>query len=107
MKAWKRIHITKKRAACGVLGLLLLDDSHRRLAASGKLGLTADDFFTALGKRAYGDICRMEESDHGFDFSMLGEDFSADEMGRLSQTARAALGKRNGCSDRRDGCTAR
>ena len=24
MKAWKRIHITKKRAACGVLGLLLL-----------------------------------------------------------------------------------
>ena len=24
MEAWKRIHITKKRAACGVLGLLLL-----------------------------------------------------------------------------------
>ena len=24
MKAWKRIHITKKRAVCGVLGLLLL-----------------------------------------------------------------------------------
>lgn len=68
-----------------VLGLLLLDDSHRRLASSGKLGLTADDFFTALGKRAYGDICRMEESDHGFDFSMLGEDFSTDEMGRLER----------------------
>ena len=27
----------------------------------------------------------MEESDHGFDFSMLGEDFSTDEMGRLER----------------------
>lgn len=68
-----------------LIGLLLIDDAHRRAAASGRLGLSADDFFTDFGRRAYEEICRLYGTEHGFDFSLLGESFTADEMSRLER----------------------
>lgn len=66
-----------------VLGLLLLYPEHRRAVCEGKVVLPQDAFFTALGKRAYTAVCEMEQSEDGFSFSALGEQFTPDEMGRL------------------------
>ncbi len=66
-----------------VLGLMLLYPEHRRAVCDGKVALTAEHFFTSLGKRAFEAICEMEKSEQGFDFSMMGERFAPDEMGRL------------------------
>jgi DNA primase len=66
-----------------VLGLCLLFPEHRRLCATGEISLTAEDFFTDLGRRAFVAIMEAERSENGFLFSALGEYFSPDEMGRL------------------------
>ncbi len=66
-----------------VLGLCLLFPEHRRLVAEGKLSLTAEDFFTDFGRRVFRAIVAAEQSEDGYSFSALGEQFSPDEMGRL------------------------
>ena len=66
-----------------VLGLCLLFPEHRRLCATGEIGLEAEDFFTDFGRRAYTAMMEAERSENGFFFSGLGEQFSPDEMGRL------------------------
>ncbi len=66
-----------------VLGLLLLYPEHRRAVASGTAVLTAEDFFTAFGRRAFLQIMAAENSESGFDFTALGAHFTPDEMGRL------------------------
>ncbi len=68
-----------------ILGLLLLYDEHRNAVLKGKVSLSADDFFTALGKRIFEAIMALQASEGGFLFSLLGEDFSADEMGRMQK----------------------
>ena len=65
------------------LGLLLLYPEHRRAVCDGTVALSAEQFFTSLGRRAFEAICEMENSEQGFDFSALGESFTPDEMGRL------------------------
>ena len=66
-----------------ILGLLMLYPEHRRLITSGAVTLSEDDFFSGLGKRAYTRIMQMETEEGGFNYSLLGQDFSPDEMGRL------------------------
>ena len=66
-----------------VLGLVMLYPEHRRAVCDGGVELTAEHFFTALGKRAFEKICEMEKSEQGFEFSALGEHFTPDEMGRF------------------------
>ncbi|MBO5355991.1 MAG: DNA primase [Clostridia bacterium] len=66
-----------------ILGLLLLYPEHRKAVASGKTALTADAFFTDFHKRVFAAIMDMEQSEGGFVFSALGEQFSPDEIGRL------------------------
>ena len=66
-----------------VLGLMLLYPEHRRAVCDGKVALTSEQFFTALGKRMFEVICELEQSEQGFDFSVMGERFTPDEMGRL------------------------
>ena len=68
-----------------LLGLLLLYDEHRSAVASGKVSLTSEDFFTALGKRMFEAIMQLHSSEGGFLFSLLGEKFNADEMGRMQK----------------------
>lgn len=68
-----------------ILGLLLLYDEHRSAVANGKVALKADHFFTALGKRMFEAIMELHGSEGGFLFSLLGEQFNADEMGRMQK----------------------
>ena len=73
----------------GILGMLLLYDEHRAAVANGKIDLRAEDFFTDLGRRIFEAIMELQASDGGFLFSLLGESFSPDEMGRIGRMVRA------------------
>ena len=71
-----------------VLGLCLAFPEHRRACATGDAGVTAEDFFTAFGKRVFTVVTEAELSAEGFSFSALGAVFSPDEMGRLVKLQR-------------------
>lgn len=66
-----------------IIGLLLLYEEYRNAAVTGKV--CADDFFTAFGRRAYESICELQSSTDGYSKALLGQYFSADEMGRLQR----------------------
>ena len=68
-----------------ILGLLMLYPEHRKAVCDGKVALGEEDFFTALGKRAFTAITDMEKGGNGYSFSALGEQFAPDEMGRLER----------------------
>ena len=74
-----------------ILGLLLGFPEHRDAVASGKVELSSDDFFTALGKRVFEKVMELHASEGGFDMSLLGEFFSPDEMGRIQKMLRTRL----------------
>jgi DNA primase len=65
------------------LGLLMVYPEHRKAVTAGRVVLTAEDFFTDLGKRTFERVMESEKSDNGYSFSALGEFFDPDEMGRL------------------------
>lgn len=73
----------------GILGMLLIYEEHRVAVESGKIDLCADDFFTDLGRRIFEEIMRLQRSDGGFLFGLLGESFNTDEMGRIGRMIRA------------------
>ena len=60
MKAWKRIHITKKRAACGVLGLLLLAAAYMGVKGGG------EGFCRCRGGKKAADLLRADGEAAGF-----------------------------------------
>ena len=66
-----------------IIGLLLIYEEHRSAIESGKVELCEDDFFTSLGKRMFREIMALHSSEKGFDFSLLGEIFTPDEMARM------------------------
>ena len=66
-----------------ILGLLMLYPEHRKQIAAGAIALTEEDFFSGFGKRAFASIMQMENTEGGFHYSLLGESFTPDEMGRL------------------------
>ncbi len=68
-----------------ILGLLLLYAEHRKAVAQGVVKLTAEDFLTSFHRRVFETVMSLETSDGGFDFSLLGYDFSPEEMGRLAK----------------------
>ena len=72
-----------------IVGLLLLYEEHRKAVDAGIVTLTADDFVTAFNKRVFEAVMELQRSDDGFEFSMLGERFSPDEMGRLTKLMQA------------------
>ena len=75
-----------------ILGLLLMYPEHRKAVLTGQIPLTRDCFVTAFHRNAFTVIMTLEETDGGFDFSLLGEYFTVEEMGRLArleQTRRA------------------
>lgn len=82
-------NVTANACEEGILGMLLLYEEHRAAVASGKIDLTAEDFFTDLGRRIFEAIMRLQKSDGGFMFSLLGETFNTDEMGRIGRMIRA------------------
>ncbi len=88
-------NVTANACEEGILGMLLLYEEHREAVASGKINLTAEDFFTELGRRIFCAIMELQGSDGGFLFSLLGERFSPDEMGRIGRMIKS----REGLSD--------
>lgn len=68
-----------------ILGLLLLYAEHRTAVAKGVIPLAAEDFVTAFHRRVFEAIMTLEDSDGGFEFSLLGSEFSSEEMGRLTK----------------------
>ena len=72
-----------------IVGLLLLYGEHRKSVSTGQVPITADCFVTAFHRRAFECIMALEDSDGGFDFSLLGEYFSMEEMGRLARLEQA------------------
>ena len=68
-----------------ILGLLLIYDEYRQGVISGKIELNADDFVTAFGRRVFESIIEVSRTNGEFLYSMLGQFFTADEMGRLEK----------------------
>ncbi len=68
-----------------VIGLLLLYAEHRMSVQKGAVPLTSDAFITTFHRRAFEAIMSLESDDGGFDFALLGEYFTPEEMGRLAK----------------------
>ena len=72
-----------------IIGLLLLYGEHRKAVSTGQIPLKEDSFVTAFHRRVFTCIMALEDSDGGFDFSLLGEYFTMEEMGRLARLEQA------------------
>jgi len=81
-------YVAASAAEEAILGLMLEFPEHRSAVVSGRVALTEDDFVTALGKRIFSAVCELEASDGGFDYSLLGESFTPEEMGRMQKMMR-------------------
>ena len=68
-----------------ILGLMLLQDDLRSRIPKGATELSSDDFFTDFGKRVFEAVMTLEKSEGGFMYSLLGEYFSVEEMGRIQK----------------------
>ncbi len=68
-----------------ILGLMLIFDEYRQSIASGKIELGADDFVTSFGRRVFESIMEIQNGAEEFLPAMLGQYFSAEEMGRLEK----------------------
>lgn len=88
-------NIRASRAEETLLGLILIYDEFRRAAADGSAGIGGTDFVTEFGRRVFETVCGLERSETGFSKAMLGQYFSADELGRIEkiELERRALAK--------------
>lgn len=68
-----------------ILGLMLIYDEYRQAVVSGKVELSADDFVTSFGKKVFSAICEIQDDEKEFLPALLGESFSAEEMGRIEK----------------------
>ncbi len=68
-----------------ILGLLLIYDEYRAGVGKGQVPLSEDDFVTAFGKKVFGAIMEVYNASEEFLPAMLGQYFTADEMGRLEK----------------------
>lgn len=75
-------NVKARAAEEAIIGLMLLYDEHRDAVAYGKVQLTAEDFFSDFHRRVFLKIVELQRDDQ-FEFSMLGQFFTADEVGRL------------------------
>jgi len=75
-------NIKARTAEEAIIGLLLLFDEYRAAVISKKVELDGEDFFSEFHKKVFETVCSLER-DGEYDFSLLGQFFSPDEMGRL------------------------
>ena len=75
-------NVKAKSAEEAIIGLLLIYDEYRDGVVSGKIELTENDFFSDFHRRVFERVIEMQKVDR-YDFSLLGEFFSPDEIGRL------------------------
>ena len=76
-----------------VLGLLLIFGEYRGAVANGSIALNAEDFITDFHRRVFERVMELDRSEFGFRFELLGQYFTADEVGRIEkmEVARQAL----------------
>ena len=74
-----------------ILGLLLIYDEYRQSVSKGEIELTDDDFVTSFGKKVFTAVMELQNGTDEFLPALLGERFSADEMGRIEKTKQNRL----------------
>jgi DNA primase len=67
-----------------ILSIILTYPELMKKVKDGECGLVADDFFTAFGKKIFEKSLELYSEDTNFDYGLLGSEFSADEMGRIT-----------------------
>ncbi len=77
-------HLQAAAAEEIILGLLMLYPEHRKAVMIGQIPLASQDFITDFHRRVFDTMMALEAGD-GYDFSLLGEYFTVEEMGRLSR----------------------
>ena len=87
-------NVRARGAEEAIIGLMLIYDEYRAAVASKKVLLSAEDFFSEFHANVFRRIMELEGED-GFDFSLLSEFFSIDEIGRLQ----GLIGKRRELSE--------
>ncbi len=75
-------NIKARAAEEAVIGLMLIYDEFRSLAATGKADISASDFFSEFHSKVFEYIIELEKSGE-YDFSLLGQYLTPEEMGRL------------------------
>ena len=65
--------------------MLLLYPEYVVKIKKGAFNLSDNDFFTSFGKKVFSKIVELTDETGKFEFGMLGEDFSPDEMGRITE----------------------
>jgi DNA primase len=75
-------NIKARAAEEAVIGLILMYEENRDLIMSKKVELASGDFVSEFHSRAFDCIMKLH-SQNQYDFSMLGQFFTPDEMGRL------------------------
>lgn len=78
-------NVAANAAEEAILGMLLMYDEHREAVKNQRVEISSEDFFTALGKKIFEKIMELHVSDGGFSLDVMGQDFSADEMGRIQK----------------------
>ena len=74
-----------------ILGLLLIYEEYRAAVTKGSVSLVADDFVPAFGKKVFSTLFEVYNSSDEFLPAMLGQYFTADEMGRLEKMRQSRL----------------
>ena len=83
-------NVRAKGAEETIIALLLIYESFRSEVVSKKVELEASDFFSEFHARVFEKVIELESGD-GYDFSMLSEFFTVDEIGRLEGLIRKRL----------------
>ena len=78
-------HVGANALEESILGLLLIYDEYRAGVSNGQVPLSEEDFVTAFGKKVFGAIMEVYNASEEFLPAMLGQYFTADEMGRLEK----------------------
>ena len=77
-----------------IISIILTYPELLKKVKDGTYSLRAEDFFTQFGKKIFEKAMELYEESASFDYGMLGSEFTADEMGRIT----AIVLKRNNLS---------
>ncbi len=78
-------NVRANNAEEAILGILLLYPEYVKQIQSGKISLTEADFVTAFHRRVFSEVLQQCKEGDPFDFGSLGENFSPDEIGRITR----------------------
>lgn len=76
---------TAANAEDNIIGMLLLFPEHVLKIKRGDIALVEDDFFTAFNKRVFSKLIELTDETGKLEFGLLGESFTPDEIGRITQ----------------------